>query len=165
MMRKNLNLLTTHYSLQTKSGFSLLEMLFVIGIMAILFLIGTKIFSNSSPKYKVDNAVVIVLNLLNEAKSMTSSAVGSSQYGVHFETTTLTLFKGETFSAVDPNNREIILNENVNLSNISLAGGGADVVFNKLIGTTDHHGTVTISLVSDLSVNEIVTILSTGISY
>ena len=108
MMRKNLNLLTTHYSLQTKSGFSLLEMLFVIGIMAILFLIGTKIFSNSSPKYKVDNAVVIVLNLLNEAKSMTSSAVGSSQYGVHFETTTLTLFKGETFSAVDPNNRELV---------------------------------------------------------
>ena len=51
----------------------------------------------------------------------------------------------------------------VTIFSISLSGGGADVVFERLTGELDKSVTITITLVSDTSKTRVITIQLTGV--
>ena len=61
-----------------------------------------------------------------------------------------------------PDNKEVTFHNNLAISNISLAGGGATVMFKRLTGATDQSGTVIVSLVADDSQQRVITISATG---
>jgi hypothetical protein len=103
-----------------------------------------------------------IITLLNEARSKTLASLDDSEYGVHFEANRMVLFKGNLFTEPDPDNKETVFNPTVYISNISLTGGGVNVIFNRLIGKTDEDGTITIALTSDPTINNVVHIYSTG---
>ena len=91
-------------SLQKIKGFTLIEILIVIGILSVVFaFISTPILSFYRDVIYRGN-VENVLTMLDEARKSTLSSYYSSQYGVHVSSTTVTLFRGSTYSAVDPNN-------------------------------------------------------------
>lgn len=145
-----------------RSGFTYLEILLVIGILAIVTVISMSVFVDYNTYQALDKDTQTVVTVLEEARSKTLASTESSQYGVRIGTSALTIFKGNTYVSNDPNNKVTNLNGITIISNISLAGGGSDVVFKRLSGETVHVGTITISTTRSTKTRD-VTIIGTGI--
>ena len=137
-------------------GITLFEVIIAIGIITIIFTFGTKLFVEVKNERVLDNSVGRVISLLQEARSMSVSSVGASRYGVHFEETKTVLFKGNVYSSLDPDNKNVSLNSLVSISEINLAGEGSDVVFNRLDGETDNSGTIKFILVSNPAIFKVI---------
>lgn len=146
-----------------KKGFSLLELIIVVGIMAILGAITIFSLISMNNAELVSRDVFQVRSLLDRARSQTLSAKDDSQYGVHFTQTSVTLFKGSAYSPSDPENYVFNLDDRVLISSFVFSGQGNDVVFYRLTGETSVSGTVTFILKKDPSKTKTITISKTGI--
>ena len=100
-----------------------------------------------------------VFSALDRARSQALASVNSSEYGVHFQSDKIIIFKGTAFSAMAADNENIDIASPATISNISLTGGAVDLYFNRLSGAPDKTGTVTISI---SSLSKIITISATG---
>lgn len=146
-------------------GISFIEIIIVISIMVILAIVVLPSLSNFRNQRTLDNTTQDVISILNKARNDTVSSLNSNTYGVHFETNKVTYFAGSIFNASDTSNVVFNLDSNVNIppgADISINGGGSDVVFNRIKGDTTDYGTITIRLVSNSSIKKIVTISQTG---
>ncbi len=141
-------------------GFTLLEILMVIAIMGILITIIISSFSILNKSQALEKSVRQGASIVSQARSLTLSSKEDSNYGVHFESSALTLFKGPTYSALDANNIVTPLNNLVSITNIALTGGGSDVVFKRLNGSINTPGTITYTLSSK---TKSLTISATGL--
>ncbi len=148
---------------RNEQGFSLIEIIIVVALITMLSWGGIKVFRGMRDTQVLNKVTNDVESVLNEARSQTLSALNSSVYGVHLEADKITLFKGDIFSSSDTSNEETVLDSSIGLMDISLAGGGSDVVFSRLVGDTDNDGTVTVYLISDSSKYRVITIRSTGV--
>lgn len=146
-----------------KRGFTLLEIMIVIGIMAIISAIILFSFGKLNSDQALDKDVLSVISLLNDARSLTLSSKGGTQYGVHVEGDRVVLYKGATYSPSDPENVVQGLNSMVHISSYVLAGGASDILFKRLTGNTEQSGTLTLSIRNDPSVQKNITIFETGI--
>ena len=146
-------------------GFTLLEILLALGIVAILSFFGVVSLSNFNKDKALSIETEKVLSLISKARSFTLSGRDESAYGIHFEERKIVLFKGPTYSSEAEGNEAQTLNAEVALSGISLSGGSSEVLFEKLSGTTFQSGTVTLASVRDASRTKTVTIAGTGMAY
>lgn len=144
-------------------GITFIELLIVISIMLIL----AGIIIASLPRFQsaveLQSSVEEGMSSLLEAKAQTLSSQGDSPYGVHFETSRIVLFKGTAFIDGAPDNRVSLLSPRIEISEISLSGGGSDVVFKKLTGSTDQHGFITFRVIADPSQTRSIRILPEGV--
>lgn len=147
------------------TGFTIIEVILSLAIVVIV----AGVTVSSLSRVNQDKALTLeaqkVISLLVKARSETLSAKGDSAYGVHFEERKAVLFKGSSYSAGASTNEMQPLNDAVKISSVTLTGGGADVLFKKLTGTTAQSGSVTLSLVRMASSTKIITITGTGIAY
>lgn len=141
-------------------GFSLLEILLVVGIMGVLAAVIAFPLSSFRRAQTVRGATEDVSALIQEAQSMTLSSRDSSQYGVHLTTNSAVLFTGTTYNAGAATNRMMTIPNGVTLS-WSLAGNGATIVFERLSGETNQYGTITVSL-SSPTVSRTITVSKLG---
>lgn len=142
-----------------KKGFTLVEMLIILAILTILIIVALPSFTTMRNNQILKTTASEVFSALDKAKSQALSSVNSSEYGVHFETNKIVIFKGTIYLSLDPNNEDILISSGASISNINLTGGAIDLYFDRLSGAPNKTGTVTIS-VSSLS--KIVTISATG---
>jgi len=149
-------------SLKNNSGITLIEIIIVMVILSIIavFVLGSLSTYKQTRELKTEAEVVVAY--LEDAKSKTLASLDLSQYGVHFETDSVTLFKGSSYSSSDPDNLVHELSSSVEASSISLAGSAVDVVFTRLTGDVTSYGTITISLISNSSKQKIITVTSLG---
>lgn len=145
-------------------GFTLIELLVVITILVTLSAVSVTVFSKFSTSRVLTGSIQTVLSILDEARTLTLASKGGYQYGVHFETTKIVLFKGTIYSSSDPDNDVTVLQTTVEISNITLTGSGNDVIFSRLTGKTNQDGTVRFSLVSDSNSSSTINIQTTGIA-
>src|SRR5262245_58562035 len=141
-------------------AFSVIEMLVVVTIIGLVSLVIITPFAQFRNNQLLTGASEQMLATLNKARAKTLSSVASSQYGVHFLANQIVLFKGSSYPGTEP--ETILLDPLIQLSTISLAGGGSDVIFQRLTGKTSQSGTVTVSLVSNGSQSRTITVGSTG---
>lgn len=151
-------------SFTQKKGFTALELLMVVSIMAILATIIISPFAAFRNSKVLDTASEETLAVLSEARGDTLSAKAGYQYGVHFEVAQIVLYRGATYSSSDANNKVIVLDSALEVSSITLAGGGADVLFDRLTGKTSQSGTVVIRVKNDITKSRTITIVGTGIA-
>jgi prepilin-type N-terminal cleavage/methylation domain-containing protein len=144
-------------------GFTILEIIISLTIFLILAIIVVSSFSSFRNNQELTNAVQETINLLNLARSKTLSSEGSSQYGVHFESSRIVLFKGVSFSESNPDNNVAVFSSLIEISAINLNGEGNNLVFQRLTGKTDNYGTITLGIKSDVSKTKIIDIKNTGI--
>lgn len=145
------------------SGFTLLELLFVIVIAGIIStIIFLSLFKLNSSQ-ALEKSADLVASVLNEAKALTLSSKGDTQYGVHFEPTQVVLFMGGAYSPSDGANVVSTLHSLTGIQNINLNGGGSDVIFKRLTGNTDQHGSVEVFLLASTTVSRTITISATGV--
>lgn len=145
-------------------GFTILEILFALAILVLVVTMITFSFSKLNASQALDKSAVLVASILDEARSLTLSSKGDSQYGVHFESSQVILFKGASYLSSDPSNITTELHPLVGLGNINLSGGSLDVTFKRLTGHTDQAGSVEVFLTASPSDLHIVNISATGIS-
>src|SRR3989344_3808329 len=123
-----------------KKGFTAIEFLIALSILSVL----TAIIFTSMSRFRSGKALQAVsediLSLLDEGRADTLSAKDSYAYGVHFESSEITLFRGGTYSSSDSNNRTVDIDGAVEISSISLAGGGPEGLFHRLPGTPGPRG-------------------------
>ena len=112
----------------------MIEIIVAIGVLAI---VGTTVFvgfSKATESADLKTSAFKVVDALQFARTRTIASLASSQYGVHFEQTQYVLFRGATYNASDPDNIVYPISSRVEIANIALAGGGSDVVFDRITG-------------------------------
>lgn len=132
------------FLVHTKRGVTIFELLLSISIIAIVSGLAFSAFSGFKKDTLLDQDAFAVRTLLDEARTATLSSRDDTAWGVHFETSKAVLYK-TSYSNGAPDNVEKVLSTGVTFSTIQLNGGGNDVLFNRLSGTTDEYGTTTLS--------------------
>lgn len=109
-----------------KKGFTVIELMVSIGILTILFAFTTinitRLPSNAAQGASYDRIISDIRS--QQTKAMTSydpalAPVGGKSYGVHFESSTYTIFTGTTYSPSDTSNFIVELDPNVTITNVS----------------------------------------------
>ena len=143
-------------------GITLIELVVVFGAIAMLATIVFSAFAPLRDATTLNSVAEQGISLLNEARSKTLSSLAESQYGVHFETTKMVLFKGTVYSPSDPENSVVDLPATVTIPTITLNGSGNEVIFKRLTGATDTCGSVTFQLTNNPTKTRVITITATG---
>lgn len=144
-------------------GFGLIEILVVLGV---IFLLSSVIFyslGNFRDRESLNGSVQAVVAILEEARELTLSGKEGSNFGVHFQSDRIVRFKGAVYNPNDAANVVTLFDPLVSASQIALTGGAVDVIFAKLTGETNAHGTITIALISNPADNKTVRISRMGL--
>jgi prepilin-type N-terminal cleavage/methylation domain-containing protein len=137
-------------------GLTVIEVIVVVAIVAILVAVTLPQFSKMRENQAIKNAVADTVSVLNKARSYTLASVESSEYGVHFQSDKVIIFKGTTYST---GIETVDIITPATISTISLSGGGSDVYFSRLSGAPSKTGTITIS---STNFSKVITISATG---
>src|SRR3989338_8837322 len=86
------------YKLQATRGFTFIELLVVIGVVAILASGVLIAYRAASGGIELKTNAFKIVDVLNLARQRTIASLGNSEYGVHFEANRLVLFKGAAYS-------------------------------------------------------------------
>lgn len=143
-----------------KKGFTVVEILFVIATLSIIFSVIVPQFSKSREMQVLKNGVADILSSIDKARGQTLSSLNSSSYGVHFESDKIIIFKGQDFST-----RDTAKDETVNITTPAVISSGtlalpADIFFNRLSGTPSDSGTI---IISTSSYSKTITISAIGV--
>ena len=143
---------------------TIIEVLAVITVLGIIFSIVIPQFSKTKELQVLKNGVQDGLSSINKARSQTLASLNSSEYGVHFQSDKVIIFKGDIFDPSATDNETINIVTPANISNVTLggiSGNSGDVYFNRLSGSPSRTGTITISTTS---YSKIITISATGVA-
>lgn len=145
-----------------QKGFSLMEIVVVIAIMSMIGTFVVIAYAKFNSSQALEKDALQVISVLNQARSLTLSSKGNSQYGVHFGSSEVVLFTGENFQSEAESNIPVALNRLVSVS-ADLSGGGSEVVFERLTGRTAQSGTVALSLLGEATSTRSLIIYETGV--
>lgn len=146
-----------------ENAFTLIEIVIVIAIMFLLVVGLTAAFTSFTKGNALSGAALNALSLLEKARSQTLASIGDTQYGVHFDASSMTLFAG-SYNQNAAGNVVFPYDSRVTMSNISLSGAGSEVTFKRLSGTTDQSGTITFSLPKSPTVPaKVITVSNSGL--
>lgn len=145
-------------------GFTIIEIVIVIAIMALLLAVIASPFQSFRNSKVLDTNSEEALSLLSEARGNTLSAKDGYQYGVHLESSQMVLFRGGTYSSLDASNKTVVLDNALEISSIALEGAGSDIIFDKLTGKTAQPGSFVIRAKNDTSKTRTITVVGTGVA-
>ncbi len=149
-------------SLQFSRGVTLIETLVAVAIMAMISGVVLASLNNFRAQKTMDAAVEQVLAAFSQAHFDTISSRNDKQYGIHIDTDKVVYFIGPTYTAGLSTNVVYRFVVPVEIVNISLAGGGNEVLFERLSGGTNQSGTFDVRAKSNNSLKTTVTVNGTG---
>lgn len=123
-----------------KRGFTLVEMLIVIAILAIVSFVAVGFVSNSVPRNQLQTETDALLGMLRRAQERTVNGYEGGPWGVHVEAGSATLFLGNTFAT-----RDAAYDETRTLPSAIGASGSTDVVFEIRSGIPTASATFTLT--------------------
>ncbi len=132
-------------------SFTLVEVLTIVGILIVLTAISIPAFRFFQKESDLNNSIEEIINTLRLAQNKTLASEGAIQYGVHFETGEYVLFNGTTYNPSATDNEIHNLPKSVEIYEIELTGGGSEVIFDRVTGTTNQFGEVSLRLKTDTS--------------
>lgn len=132
------------YHLGEQKGFTLVEILLTVAVLVLLVTISGPALTAYLEKRSLDTWALSLQDALRRAQAQAKAGIQDSVYGVHLEADQFILFAGSTYTP-DPEDEVSVLPGTVTLSNITLTGGGSDVIFDQNTGETDEDGSVTIT--------------------
>ncbi len=147
-----------------KTGITIIELLIVLAVLGLIFLTVIPQFSKLKEDEVLQSSVGDILSSISKAQSETLASASSSNYGVHFQSGEIVIFKGTAYSSGNSNNETINISSPASISNVTFGGVSStsgDMYFNKHYGTPSTTGTVT---VSTASFSKVITISATGVA-
>ncbi|MBN1778637.1 MAG: prepilin-type N-terminal cleavage/methylation domain-containing protein [Candidatus Buchananbacteria bacterium] len=123
------------------SGFTLLELLLSIALLAIIAGIGIPIYHSLQTKNNLDVAVVTIVQDLRRAQIAARASDGDTSWGVYIQSDSITFYQGSSYGSRNTSYDEIAdLPTNITPSGLS------DIVFSKFTGLPQLTGTITLTL-------------------
>jgi prepilin-type N-terminal cleavage/methylation domain-containing protein len=150
-------------NLNKEKGFTLIEILIVVGLLGILFAFVSTPLVSFYRKVVFQGTTENIMAMMDEARKSTLSSYNSSQYGVHFEPTSATLFTGATYVVGDSTNDVYELSNAIEISDITFNGGGSDIVFERITGETNEYGSITITSLVNSTSEKTINIFQSGL--
>jgi prepilin-type N-terminal cleavage/methylation domain-containing protein len=138
------------------TGFSLVELIMVIGIFSLIISISTSGFNSFKSHSNLAIGVGGVVEAIRLAQSSAQSGKGDSAWGVKILSDEVVVFKGSDYSG-----RDTSFDEHLNFQGGVSASGLSEIIFEKITGKTVNVGDVFISNTSGeqkLSINSFGTI-------
>lgn len=145
---------------QRQNGFTLIEMLLSVGIIAMLAGLSLPVYLSFTTRNDLAIITESTANALRRAQTYSRGVREDSQWGVAVQPTQIVLFKGTSYAT-----RDAAFDEPISLPGQTTASGLAEVTFNK--GTAWPNTTGSIAITSDaLNETRTVTINAKGmVSY
>jgi len=143
-------------------GFTLIEILTVIATLGILTGVIAINFRNFQLNTNLNNETEKILNIAKLAQNKTLASENESNYGIHLESDSYTLFKGQTYSAGSMDNLYYILSPDTEIYEINLNGSGQNIIFNRVTGETSQNGSFKLKLKLSNSPTKTISILPSG---
>ena len=150
--------------MKRNAGFTLIEILITAAIMGLMAVVIVGNLSSYSNKLLLSIETYRAVSFLLQARSQAISGRGGSAFGVHLGSQAIALYQGDTYTATSASNRVLAVNDLLEIASVTLAGGGADVVFSRLSGKTEMGGSFTIRYKSDISNAKTINIEPSGIA-
>lgn len=148
---------------QRTAGVTAIETLTAIAILAVILVITVVSFTLFQQERDLDGANEGLVSALEQARTQTLASKNQTVYGVHMEVGQYVLFEGAMYVPGAATNQAFALAPSIEISGWALAGGGAEVVFERLTGKTNQPGTVTVRIRNRPDRTKTVTIVATGI--
>jgi len=135
-------------------GFTILELLIATAILVVVGTISIPSITYLTRTPQLDGAFGEVISKIRLAQNKTLSSEGNSQYGVYFNTTPsphqYVLFKGSSWATrIIASDQTYSVPGIVEFSAVNTGGGGNQIVFDRLTGSTTNSGDVSLRLKSD----------------
>lgn len=92
-----------------QSGFTLLEVMLSVALLAIIGIFSAPVFHNFQVRNDQDIAVESGVHILRQAQSYARSGSNNTDWSVHFSTSSITLFQGQQFLSRDTSWDEVAL--------------------------------------------------------
>lgn len=150
-----------------KRAFTLIELMVVIGAIGLLFGLTMPALLGFRGNSDLQNSAEGALQALRRARVETLASKGDSQWGVYFATSTLphryTLFQGPSYALRTPSADAVFeVQRRIEIFQMGLAGGGQEVVFGRVVGTTTQSGSIGFRVISDPARTSVISIGSSG---
>ncbi len=145
-------------------GVTALELLMVIAILGVLLAVITPSFLNFRRNSILNTETLQMVTIINKARLSSISSKGDMQYGIHFEATKVVLFQGTTYSSTANTNEVYVLDPALSLSPIVINGGGVDIVFQKITGSTNQNATTTLRVIGSTTASSTIVVRPTGVA-
>ena len=150
-----------------EKGFTLLELFIIVGIIILTAVLVTPSLNYFRAKSTLNDASEEIASVLLLAKNKAISSEGPSQWGVYFDRVSLPhkyiLFKGSSFTSREQSVDTVYnLPLSVEFSAINLYGGATETVFNRINGSTQQIGFLSLWFKNDHSRSASVYIDSIG---
>lgn len=152
-------------SFMNKNGVSLIELVVVMAILVMTFMASFSLQTTFLADSYVDVRTQDLMQSIRLAQMRAITGFSDSAWGVYFNEDaggtddSFTVFKGVSYAARDVSYDSVTdFPESLSLANISLNGGGSELVFEKISGETADFGSVEISsgdLINTISINAI----------
>lgn len=123
-----------------KNGFSLIEMITVIGIFGIFAVAGLGAGTGVKNRIVLDEAQANLLFALEQAQNRAATGFGTSGHGIHIEEKRIVIFEGNEY--VEGEGEEIIFPSNVTVSTDPI---NSNIIFNRISASTNASTTITIN--------------------
>lgn len=140
-----------------KAGFTIVELLVILGITVFLFVIVGTLASNILPRSELHAESEVVMELLRRAQTRSQHRAEDSQWGVAFTANSATLFAGASYAT-----RDVTFDEVHEFADDIIVSGLTEVVFQFRTGETANSGTITLNA-SSTGEEWIVTVYTSGL--
>lgn len=143
-------------------GISLLEILVAISIITLMSALVYVPFNDFRAQKTLDASVEKILAAFSQAHLDTISSKNNYQYGVHIAAGEVVYFVGPTYATGTATNLVFTLHPAIEIFDISLNGGGSDVLYQRLSGATNQNGTFQLRPKGRLNMVATITVNKTG---
>ncbi|HLC87457.1 MAG TPA: type II secretion system protein [Patescibacteria group bacterium] len=137
---------STFYILHSQQGFTLIEVILSLAIVAILTGLSLPVYRTLMTKNDLDIATVTVVQSLRRAQTLSQAVDGDTNWGVKVQSGGITVFKGTSYAA-----RDATYDETFVIPDTITTGGVTETVYSKLFGAPQTTGTVTLATDEDLA--------------
>lgn len=121
-------------------GFSLLEVIFVLAILALFGAVVGPVYRAVQTKSNLDIAASSIVQALRRAQSEAQNGRADTTWGVNITSSSETVFAGSSFAT-----RQTVYDETLSLPGAITVSGLTQIVFNKISGLPQSTGTTTVA--------------------
>lgn len=137
------------------TGFTLLELILSIAVVAILAGIAIPIYQSFQTRNDLDIAIVEIAQTIRRSQILAQAVDGDISWGTYIQPGSITLFKGTSYVARDSNFDELF-----SIPDSVTPSGLSEIVFTKFTGLPQATGTTT--LTSNINETRSITINAKG---
>lgn len=131
--------------LTTKSGFTIFELIIVIGIIAVISLFTISFAPQTINRVELYTTTKEIAQAIKSSQNNSKNNFQNQNNGIYFTNQNYTTFSGNSYNPLNETNQTTELPSGVSISNIQLSESSTTIIFEKFTGTPDTTGTITIA--------------------